>query len=50
MEMHTENRLVAIVGKGESEANEESGTDICTPPCVKQIAGEKLPNQHSVMI
>ena len=35
MEMQTENRLVDTVGKGESEANEESSTDICTPPCVK---------------
>ena len=34
-EIQTENRLMDTVGKGESEANEESSTDICTPPCVK---------------
>ena len=32
-----------IVGEGESGMNGESSLDIHTLPCVKQIAGEKLP-------
>ena len=30
------------VGEGESGMNGESSIDIYIPPCVKQIAGEKL--------
>ena len=37
-----ENGLVDRVGEGETGTNGQSNTDIHTPPCVKQIAGEKL--------
>ena len=41
-----ENELVDIVRKGEGGMNLESSTDICTLPCVKQMASGKLPHRH----
>ena len=37
-----ENRVVDTVGKGKGGMNGESGIDVYTPSCVKQIAGRKL--------
>ena len=41
-----ENELVDTVRKGECGMNLESSTDICTLPCVKQMASGKLPHRH----
>ena len=38
----TENGLADTAGEGETGMNGQSNTDIYTPPCAKQIAGEKL--------
>jgi len=38
----TENRLVNIVGEGESGMNGESSIALYTLPCIKQVVGEKL--------